>query len=183
MNQSKNQSNYPPKIKTEDGFVWELQPDGKTYIAGDDLAISAEEAIAANQDPDSIFPSWVGLDENENPLPVLDQLPVNRPQQDKHDPNKVRPTKCATCPFRNDAQALGNENGRDYNAKLRTQIIASALSEGNRYCHHEALHGEIETWLCRGARDVQLQYFHAIGLLAEPTDEYWRELTEKLGLA
>jgi hypothetical protein len=36
--------------------------------------------------------------------------------------------------------------------------------------------------LCRGARDVQMRLFVAIGFLAEPTDDAWNRKCAELGI-
>lgn len=76
---------------------------------------------------------------------------------------------CATCPFRD-----GSPTGY-----LRTDLTMSALAEASRICHStgsdNAFHRRTgkPSALCRGARDVQLNYFASIGFLDAPTDEAW----------
>jgi hypothetical protein len=82
--------------------------------------------------------------------------------------HQVRKTQCATCPFR---------EGSQY-AELRGRLEQSALSEGSRICHStgsNAIHYRTgkKPKLCRGARDLQLRFFHSIGFLKEPTDKCW----------
>lgn len=85
----------------------------------------------------------------------------------------VREAKCATCPFR---------DGVDLKYScLRGMLTQAALTEASRICHstgkNNAFHedtGKPEE-LCRGARDVQLQFFFAIGFIEAPTDEAWAE--------
>lgn len=79
------------------------------------------------------------------------------------------PAMCATCPFR---------EGSPY-AYLSSTLAVSALSECSRICHstgsRNAIHyrtGE-KPQLCRGARNLQLEYFKSIGFLKEATDEAW----------
>lgn len=90
----------------------------------------------------------------------------------------VRPTRCATCPFRDGGPT----------EFLRLTLTVSALTEASRICHstgrNNAFHrrtGKPEA-LCRGARDVQLNYFAAIGFIQEPTDEAWEAKCAELGL-
>jgi hypothetical protein len=42
-------------------------------------------------------------------------------------------------------------------------------------CHAEQLQNEESTFVCRGARDIQLQVFHNLGAIKAPTDEAWAE--------
>jgi hypothetical protein len=63
----------------------------------------------------------------------------------------------------------------------------SALSEGSRICHQtgtNAIGGRTgkPNQLCRGARDLQLRYFHTIGFIEAPTDEAWRKKAVQMGL-
>lgn len=88
----------------------------------------------------------------------------------KTDPNDVLPAMCGTCPFR---------HGSKY-AHLARDLSTSALTEANRECHStgtNAIGGRTgkPARFCRGARNVQLAHFHAIGFLSAPTDEAWRE--------
>lgn len=87
------------------------------------------------------------------------------------------PDKCATCPFR---------EGSEY-AELSGTLGESALTERSRICHStgsNAIHrrtGKPEA-LCRGARDLQLNYFHSIGFIDAPTDEAWQSKCRELHL-
>lgn len=69
---------------------------------------------------------------------------------------------CSSCPF---------SDGGD--AQIRARVQLSVLSEASQICHHPRLSSRPETHLCRGARDFQLQVFHRIGFLEEPTDAAW----------
>lgn len=77
---------------------------------------------------------------------------------------------CASCPFRR-----GSEH-----AHLADYLTESALSESSRICHSTGSNainkrtGKAER-LCRGARDVQLKVFAALGVIKAPTDEAWAE--------
>ena len=80
----------------------------------------------------------------------------------------VLKTKCKTCPFR---------KGSRY-AHLVPELTHSALTESSRICHStgsNAIHRDTgkEERLCRGARDVQLEQFHQIGIIDAPTDVAW----------
>lgn len=85
-------------------------------------------------------------------------------------PLPVRKEKCKTCPFRKDGWT-----------EVRSLLVQRALSDRSPICHStgKALirhNGErLKAHICRGARDVQLQFFHSIGFLAEATDECWRD--------
>lgn len=90
----------------------------------------------------------------------------------------IMPVSCATCPFRDGSPT----------EFLRLHLIESALTKASRICHstgsNNAFHrrtGKAEA-LCRGARDVQLNYFKAIGFIAEATDEAWAAKCGELGL-
>jgi hypothetical protein len=90
--------------------------------------------------------------------------------EDKEDPAlPVRKAKCPTCPFHPKSKL----------AYLAPDLTQSALTTGSRICHstgaNNAIHkktGKPEE-LCRGARDQQLQMFHRLGFIEEPTDEAW----------
>ena len=71
--------------------------------------------------------------------------------------------RCKTCPF---------SPGGDL--ETRMMVESRVLSEASQTCHSTgAVHGKQDTYLCRGARDFQLQIFHRLGFLSEPTDEAW----------
>lgn len=75
----------------------------------------------------------------------------------------VMKEKCATCPFR----AGGWES-------LREIVTERVLTDASQTCHSTGvIHGKEDTHLCRGARDLQLQMFYAMGFLPEPTDAAW----------
>lgn len=89
----------------------------------------------------------------------------------------VRQTKCATCPFR---------PGSPY-AHLAGQLAASAIHEASRICHStgkNTLGGRtgLPSFVCRGARDVQLQAMAVMGQIVAPTDEAWNDARELIGL-
>jgi hypothetical protein len=76
--------------------------------------------------------------------------------------------KCGTCPFREGSP----------HAALAPQLAVSALTSASRICHQtgtNAIGGRTrkKPRLCRGARDIQLKHFHALGVIAEPTDAAW----------
>lgn len=83
---------------------------------------------------------------------------------------------CATCPFRPDSPT----------SYLAPAITESALSEASRICHstgsNNAFHARTgkPAALCRGARDIQLGVFCALGVLSEPTDQAWDRAWEAM---
>lgn len=86
------------------------------------------------------------------------------------------PVMCGTCPFR---------PGSKY-ACLASDLQRNALNEGSRICHSTGRNGLSgrtgkPSMLCRGARDIQLQVFHALGVITEPTDEAWADACNQLG--
>lgn len=89
----------------------------------------------------------------------------------------VMPEMCGTCPFRPNSPT----------AYLRDDI-ASAMNEASRICHstgrNNAFHRNTDKpeRLCRGARDIQLQFFAAIKFIEAPTDEAWHKKCEEMGL-
>lgn len=89
----------------------------------------------------------------------------------------VRPTKCATCPFR---------PGSKY-AALAPGLALSALGDASRICHSTGSNAINRrtgkpSRLCRGARDVQLAAFHSTGFIAAPTDQAWQAKCKALGI-
>lgn len=82
---------------------------------------------------------------------------------------RVMPSKCKTCPF-------ADGGCRD----VAESVVKRVLSEGSQMCHSSG-------WpegkrLCRGARDVQLHVFAAIGLIDAPTDEAWDAKRKEFGV-
>jgi hypothetical protein len=91
----------------------------------------------------------------------------------------VMPHKCRTCPFR--------RNGLKVVLPL---LQERALSIGTPICHstgdsdvtprEKKVH--LDSWLCRGARDFQIQAMFRMGLLDEPTDAAWEAKRQELGV-
>lgn len=81
----------------------------------------------------------------------------------------VNKAKCATCPFR---------EGSPY-AHLAIDLAISALTNRSRICHSTGSNNGINkktgraARICRGARDVQIEYLFSIGFLKAKTDEAW----------
>ena len=89
----------------------------------------------------------------------------------------VMPKMCATCPFRKDSPF----------AELVPLLAQSALTEASRICHStatSAIKGRTgkAAKLCRGARDLQLEYFHHTGFIESATDEAWEKKCKQLGI-
>lgn len=81
-----------------------------------------------------------------------------RPQ--KINPNKVMPSHCKSCVLRPDiSKRIPLADGR------LAEIEMNALNGINQICHH----GKDNT-LCRGVRNFQLDIFHKLGIIKEPTD-------------
>lgn len=90
----------------------------------------------------------------------------------------VRKSKCGTCPFRPGSPT----------EFLRADLELSARTEASRICHstgrNNAFHKStgLPEHICRGARDIQLEQFHQLGVIEAPTDEAWNDQREVLGL-
>ena len=80
-------------------------------------------------------------------------------------PQPVQAAMCGTCIFRTDGHALDLAEGR-------LDAIRAYLTRAVPHqCHHAELNGQAAApILCRGGRDYQLQAWHQMGYLAEPTD-------------
>jgi len=84
----------------------------------------------------------------------------------------VMPKQCATCPFKEDGCK-----------EVRDAVIARSLEGINQTCHSTgAKYGKKDTHLCRGARDFQLQLFHSMGVIEEPTDKAWDAKRKELNV-
>lgn len=81
--------------------------------------------------------------------------------------NKVRKTKCKSCPFR---------AGSPYEY-LAPMLTADALSESSRICHSTGVNAinttNLPEEICRGSRDIQLRMFYAMGYIEVCSDEAW----------
>ena len=93
---------------------------------------------------------------------------------------QVQPEMCSTCPFRPGVP-------EKYSC-LQEGIAESALNEASRICHqtgrNNAFHrrtGKPER-LCRGARELQLNVFAAMGFIDAPTDEAWEKKCREMKL-
>lgn len=90
----------------------------------------------------------------------------------------VMPQMCKTCPWQ----------PRSPYKYLTADLAASALNEASRICHSTGGNNAINRRtgkperLCRGARNVQLQYFAAIKFIEAPTDEAWEKKCMETGI-
>lgn len=90
-------------------------------------------------------------------------------------PIPVMPAMCDTCLFR---------PGSEY-ASLAPELSACAVSTASRICHStgtNAIGGRTgkSSRICRGTRDIQLQVFHRLGVIAAPTDEAWKAKADEI---
>lgn len=85
---------------------------------------------------------------------------------------KVNKKRCHTCPF--------NEHG---DRRIRHMVEQRCTVGYKGEVATQICHGTNNTTLCRGARDHQIQFFHRLGVIEEPTDVSWekkyRELTKR----
>jgi hypothetical protein len=89
----------------------------------------------------------------------------------------VRATMCATCPFRKDSPL----------AYIAGDLAQSALTEASRICHSTGNNPvvkrvKVREKLCRGARNVQCEAFHAMGFIDAPTQEAFNKKRVELGM-
>jgi hypothetical protein len=90
----------------------------------------------------------------------------------------VMPESCASCPFR---------KGSKY-AYLKEDLAKSATTVASRICHSTGTNNAINhrtgkpARICRGARDLQLEMFVAMGFISEPTDAAWQAKCDEMGL-
>jgi len=82
----------------------------------------------------------------------------------------VMKSKCPTCPF---------HEAHEGQVEIANMVRERCLTQASQICHHPHLHGRKETHLCRGARDYQLEIFHRLGFLSEPTDENWERMRDE----
>jgi hypothetical protein len=60
-------------------------------------------------------------------------------------------------------------------------LAVKAIREASRICHSTGPANAINertgkpSHLCRGARDVQIEYFYGLGILKEASDEAWNK--------
>ena len=85
---------------------------------------------------------------------------------------------CATCPFKHGSEL----------AFLQDHLAETALKQASRICHstgsNNAIHKKTgrKPRLCRGARDIQLKVYAAIGFIEAATDAAWDKKCKELKL-
>jgi hypothetical protein len=105
-------------------------------------------------------------------------MPSSKPRRPKppNPPPKVQPKQCATCIFRTDGNEVELNPGR-------LTEIQCYLAKGTPHeCHTPQKLGQRKHIVCRGGRDFQLQIFHRMGLLDEPTDACLEAKMKELGI-
>ncbi len=89
----------------------------------------------------------------------------------------VMKTQCATCPFRQEGWT-----------EVRPLLMHRALNEATPICHSTGDGALSKTKLhakdhaCRGARNLQLEAFAAIGFIEAATDEAWEKKCREMNL-
>lgn len=84
----------------------------------------------------------------------------------------VRKRRCATCVFKDECDGgIHLADGR------RDEIRLNLLRGINQICHHG------NASICRGGRDFQLQVFHRMGLIPEPTDAALQQTADRVTAA
>jgi hypothetical protein len=115
--------------------------------------------------------------------PTLAQLEKLRAKRGIPNPpldgNNVQKVMCASCPFGKFGEAIGSELGRENFNELQNHLTIQCLTESNQYCHKNELKGKVSNHVCRGARNVQLQYFYYLGILESLSDEAWEKAVER----
>lgn len=70
---------------------------------------------------------------------------------------KAMQAQCKTCPFKENQKVV---------TKARLTEIKTYLEQGTQHiCHSTNKH------FCRGARNHQINHFHKLGILKEPTED------------
>ena len=92
--------------------------------------------------------------------------------------SKNMPTRahhCATCPF--------SDTGWTH---VRPLLTERALTAATPICHSTGKDALVKSQgprqLCRGARDLQIQFFYRIGFLDAPTEEAWEAKRLEFGI-
>lgn len=90
----------------------------------------------------------------------------------------VRDEMCATCPFAHGSKL----------SFLQDDLAASAINQASRICHSTGSNNAInkrtgkKPLLCRGARDIQLKVYAAIGFIESATDAAWDKKCKEMNL-
>jgi hypothetical protein len=91
---------------------------------------------------------------------------------DVPDGTRPRQSMCETCVFR-----PVKNGGIDLTPGRRAEIEAYLIQGHNQLCHHDD-----NTTICRGSRNFQLQLWHRMGIITEPTDQALREAMRSAGV-
>lgn len=83
--------------------------------------------------------------------------------------------QCKSCIFRHDGNQVRLSSER-------MAEISSYLVKGTQHICHTPQAGSKDNLICRGGRDFQLQVFHRLGVIAEPTDESLSEAMQAVGM-
>ena len=87
----------------------------------------------------------------------------------------TRAHQCPTCPFR--------DTGWTH---VRPLLTERALTGATPICHSTGKDALVKSQgpyqLCRGARDLQIQYMYRLGVLDAPTEEAWEAKRRELGI-
>lgn len=86
----------------------------------------------------------------------------------------VRKSNCKTCPF----LYSGWTELRPLLTERALQSTPICHSTGRALVRHKD--ERLKSHACRGARDLQLAFFHQIGFLDEPTDEAWNNKIQEI---
>ena len=92
---------------------------------------------------------------------------MNKPKLNKNDMRTypVQQSPCKSCPFAGkEPLQVSSENMVGY--------LDNLFGKGQHICHSTNKH------ICRGGRDIQLQWLCAMGMLDEPTDEAFDRAVE-----
>lgn len=81
---------------------------------------------------------------------------------------RLRKDQCNNCPFLKDSPL--------HDQRLLTRIYRYLIDGTNHVCHATNRH------VCRGGRDFQLNLFHQIGHISEPTDQALLEVMRSRGI-
>lgn len=79
-------------------------------------------------------------------------------------------TQCKSCPFQADGIKLGIEKM----SEIREYLVRGV----NHFCHSDTTHHAI----CRGGRNYQLEIWHRLSIIKEPTDGALHEAMIESGI-
>lgn len=87
---------------------------------------------------------------------------------------------CKTCPFRAGSKYAYLRDDISKSAQLNGRICHSTHKDSVIYPGKPPVKGGPQ--ICRGARDLQLKQYHALGVLDAPTDEAWQAACDRIGI-